>query len=83
MIAESDYVICHKASCEGPFRPLTAFSQNPSFVNFLLAEHAAELVDRNGLVCVPWDVVNHYTAPGASPLDWELDPQDIPIHGPV
>lgn len=83
MIAESDFLPCHEASCEGPFRPLAAFSDNPAFVDLLVAEHAAELVVRNGLVCVPWDVVNHYTTPGASPLDWELDPRDIPMHGPV
>lgn len=81
MIAESDYLICHKASCEGPFLPLAAFDQ--LFVDLLRAEHATELVIRSGVVCVPWNVVNDYSAPGSSPLDWELDPQDVPIHGPV
>jgi hypothetical protein len=81
MIAESDYLVAHKAACEGPFLPLSGF--NPAFVDFLRAEHAAELVVRSSLVCVPWKVVNYYTTPGASPLDWELDPRDIPMHGPV
>jgi hypothetical protein len=83
MIAESDYLICHMASLEGPFRPLAAFSDNPAFVDLLLAEHADDLVVRNGVISVPWHVVNDYSAPGASPLCWELDPQDIPISGPV
>ena len=81
MIAESDYLICHKASCEGPFLPLAAFDE--LFVDLLRAEHAIELVVRSGVVCVPWHVLDDYSAPGASPLDWELDPQDVPIHGPV
>lgn len=83
MIAESDYLPCHQASIEGPFLPLTAFSENPPFIKLLLAAHAAELVVRNGRVCVPWQVVNDYAATGASPLDWELDPHAIPICGPA
>jgi hypothetical protein len=85
-------MICGPRAIISPASPIaTSFpwssthfiSDNPAFVDLLVAEHAAELVVRNGLVCVPWDVVNHYTTPGASPLDWELDPRDIPMHGPV
>ena len=61
-IAEGDYLACHDASCEGPFKPLADFSNNPCIVGTLLQDHAASptLVVRNGVVCVPWDSINPY-----------------------
>jgi hypothetical protein len=86
MIAESDFLSCHPACLEGPFRPLAAFSDNPTFVGVLLADHAASpmLVVRNGIVCVPWAAINDYTPLGATPLSWELEPDEIfPFCGPT
>ena len=57
-IAEGDYLACHDASCEGPFKPLADFS--PGIVSILLEEHAESptLVVRNGVLCVPWGLHN-------------------------
>jgi hypothetical protein len=85
LIDEADYLPFLKASCEGPFLPLADFQRDQCLYHALLADHAASptLLVRNGVLCVPWTAVVPYTPPGASPLAWELDPQDIPVCGPI
>jgi hypothetical protein len=84
LVAESDYLPFHDASQEATYIPLSRFRHNPGFVEHLLADHTQSpiLTVRSGIVCVSWNVINEYAATGSSSLQYELEPDDVPLFAP-